>query len=113
MPGARPNYGYSETSPPICFDHTLLVGAAGSDYGVRGFFMAYTERSDAGLAEPVLDDPAGAAGLARRGRIVGGGADWTPSTVDPTTDTVYFDTGPAAPLYSRSCGRATTRAPTR
>src|SRR5437762_38259 len=41
VPGAFANYGYSETSAPVCFNNTLIVGAAGSDYGVRGFVMAY------------------------------------------------------------------------
>ena len=41
VPGASSNYGYSETSAPICANHRLVVGAAGSEYGVRGFVMAY------------------------------------------------------------------------
>ena len=41
VPGAYANYGYSETSAPICANHTVVIGAAGSDYGVRGFVMAY------------------------------------------------------------------------
>jgi quinohemoprotein ethanol dehydrogenase len=41
VPGASSNYGYSETSAPICGNHRLIVGAAGSEYGVRGFVMAY------------------------------------------------------------------------
>ena len=41
VPGASANYGYSETSAPICANHRLVVGAAGSEYGVRGFVMAY------------------------------------------------------------------------
>src|SRR3954471_16894690 len=40
VPGAYSNYGYSETSAPICANHTVVIGAAGSDYGVRGFVMA-------------------------------------------------------------------------
>ena len=58
------------------------------------------DRPEAGLAEPVLDDPARlpVAG-ARASRIVGGGAVWTPITVDTTTNTLYFGTGSATPLY--------------
>ena len=41
VPGASSSYGYSETSAPICANHRLIVGAAGSEYGVRGFVMAY------------------------------------------------------------------------
>ena len=42
VPGAGSNYGYSETSAPICADHRVIFGAAGSEYGTRGFVMAYT-----------------------------------------------------------------------
>ena len=31
VPGAYSNYGYSETSAPICANHTVVIGAAGSD----------------------------------------------------------------------------------
>ena len=31
--GASSNYGYSETSAPICANHRLVVGAAGSEIG--------------------------------------------------------------------------------
>ncbi len=59
VPGAQANYGYSETSAPICADNRLIVGAAGSEYGARGFVMAYkTPDARAGVARPVLDDPA-------------------------------------------------------
>src|SRR6185437_16657574 len=43
--GAAANYGYSETSAPVCADHKLILGAAGSEYGVRGFVMAYNTPS--------------------------------------------------------------------
>ncbi len=33
---ASTNYGYSETSAPICANHRVLVGAAGSEYGIGG-----------------------------------------------------------------------------
>ena len=36
---ASTNYGYSETSAPICANHRVLIGAAGSEYGIRGFVM--------------------------------------------------------------------------
>ena len=41
-PNASSNYGYSETSAPVCANHRVFVGAAGSEYGIRGFVMAYT-----------------------------------------------------------------------
>ena len=65
VPGAGSNYGYSETSAPICANHKVIAGAAGSEYGIRGYVMAWTPTAP-GVAEPCVDDPAGAAELARR-----------------------------------------------
>jgi glucose dehydrogenase len=53
VPGAQANYGYSETSAPICANHRLIVGAAGSEYGARGFVMAYR----AGSLAPAWPNP--------------------------------------------------------
>ena len=60
VPGASINYGYSETSAPVCANGRLVLGAAGSEFGVRGFVMAFrTLESGAGLGQSLLDDPAG------------------------------------------------------
>jgi alcohol dehydrogenase (cytochrome c) len=41
VPNASTNYGYSHTSAPICANHRVLMGAAGSEYGIRGYVMAW------------------------------------------------------------------------
>ena len=56
-------------------------------------------RSHAGLGEPVLDHPAGRHRVAQPARLVGGATNWTPETVDPTTNTLYFGTAAASPAY--------------
>jgi alcohol dehydrogenase (cytochrome c) len=100
VPGAVANYGYSETSAPICAKHHLIVGAAGSEYGVRGFVMAYnTPDLSPAWANPFWTIPPDNTGWRRLARLVGGGVVWTPTTVDPTTDTLYFGTGAATPPY--------------
>ena len=99
VPGASSNYGYSETSAPICANHRLIVGAAGSEYGVRGFVMAYHTRPHARLAEPVLDDPAGGTEWRHGGTLVGGGVTGRRRRSTPATNTLYFGTGSATPLY--------------
>ena len=59
VPGAATRYGYTETSAPICAEHRVITGAAGSEYGVRGFVMAFkTKRPLAGVGQPRLVDPA-------------------------------------------------------
>jgi len=99
VPGASSAYGYSETSAPICADHRLIIGAAGSEYGVRGFVMAYHTDLTPAWPNPFWTIPPGGTEWRRLGTLVGGGVVWTPTTVDPTTNTLYFGTGSATPLY--------------
>jgi alcohol dehydrogenase (cytochrome c) len=99
VPGASSNYGYSETSAPICADHRLIVGAAGSEYGVRGFVMAYHTDLTPAWPNPFWTIPPAGTEWRRLGTLVGGGVVWTPTTVDVTTNTLYFGTGSATPLY--------------
>src|SRR6266480_3657448 len=99
VPGAYSNYGYSETSAPICANHTVVVGAAGSDYGVRGFVMAYHTDLTPAWPNPFWTIPPAGTSWRRQGTLIGGGVVWTPTTVDTTTHTLYFGTGSATPLY--------------
>ena len=96
---ASTNYGYSETSAPICANHRVLFGAAGSEYGIRGFVMAYTTDLRPAWPNPFWTIPPDLQSWRRTSRVVGGGAVWTPVTVDSATNTVYFGTGSATPLY--------------
>src|SRR6266511_1811010 len=99
VPGASPNYGYSQTSAPVCVKNRVLMGAAGSEYGVRGYVMAYTPTLRPAWANPFWTIPPRQEGWRRASRIAGGGVVWTPVTADPSTNTVYFGTGSATPLY--------------
>jgi len=99
VPNAATNYGYSETSTPVCANHRLVIGAAGSEYGIRGFVMAYTTDLKPAWPSAFWTVPPDLQSWRRASRIVGGGAVWTPVTIDATTNTVYFGTGSATPLY--------------
>jgi PQQ-dependent dehydrogenase (methanol/ethanol family) len=100
VPGAQANYGYSETSAPICANHHLILGAAGSEYGARGFVMAYNTPSlTPAWANPFWTIPPNNTQWRKAARVVGGGIVWTPTTVDPTTNTLYIGTGAATPPY--------------
>src|SRR3954462_10972967 len=98
--GASGNAGYSETSAPICAHHRLIIGAAGSEYGVRGFVMAYrtTDLSPA-WANPFWTIPPDTTEWRKAARLVGGCTVWTPSTVDASSHTLYFGTAAASPAY--------------
>ena len=99
VPGAASSFGYSETSAPICANGKVVIGAAGSEYGVRGFVMAYHPDLTPAWPNPFWTIPPEGTSWRRLSRIVGGGVVWTPQTIDPTTNTLYFGTGSATPLY--------------
>ena len=94
VPNASANYGYSETSAPDLRERPARDRRG--RLGVRRPRLrdGVQDRPHAGLAEPVLDDPARPAVVAPPdSRIVGGGVVWTPVTIDARTNTVYFGTG--------------------
>ncbi|HEY3541250.1 MAG TPA: PQQ-binding-like beta-propeller repeat protein [Gaiellaceae bacterium] len=100
VPGASMNYGYSETSAPICANHRLIAGAAGSEYGVRGFVMAWrTNDLSPAWPNPFWTIPPAGTEWRRNSTLAGGGVVWTPTTVDTASSTLYFGTGSATPLY--------------
>jgi alcohol dehydrogenase (cytochrome c) len=99
VPGAASNFGYSETSAPICANGKVVIGAAGSEYGVRGFVMAYNTNLTPAWPNPFWTIPPEGTSWRKLSRIVGGGVVWTPQTIDTTTNTLYFGTGSATPLY--------------
>ena len=105
VPGATVGYGYSETSAPICADHTVIFGAAGSEYGVRGFVMAYHTNLTPAWPNPFWTVPPEGTEWRSLDRLAGGGVVWTPGTVDPDNrhalrrhrlrDAVLLPIGPA------------------
>src|SRR5580765_2613884 len=100
VPGALANYGYSETSAPICANHLVIAGAAGSDYGVRGFVMAWhADDLSPAWANPFWNIPPAGTEWRKAARLVGGCTTWTPVTVDSSTQTLYFGTAAASPAY--------------
>jgi alcohol dehydrogenase (cytochrome c) len=99
VPGAGSNYGYSETSAPTCANHRVVFGAAGSEYGTRGFVMAYTTNLTPAWPNPYWTIPPEQQSWRAASRIIGGGNVWTPVTIDASTNTVFFGTGSATPLY--------------
>ena len=102
VPDAKVEFGYSETQAPICYKDTLLLGASGSDYGVRGFVMAYKPDLTPAWANPFWTIPPEGQGWRRGGRYVGGGTNWNPVSVDTATDTVYVTTSNPSPIFDAS-----------
>jgi sulfocyanin len=83
VPDAKAEFGYYESSAPVCYDGKLYVGSSGGDNGVRGFVMAY-DPSDLSPAwdNPFWTVPPEGQGWRAHGRFHGGGSVWTPPTVD-------------------------------
>jgi alcohol dehydrogenase (cytochrome c) len=99
VPNASANYGYSQTSAPVCANGKLVMGAAGSEYGVRGYVMAFNTDLTPAWPNPYWTIPPELQQWRRLSRIVGGGVVWTPVSIDARTSTVYFGTGSGTPNF--------------
>lgn len=100
VPGANVEFGYSETQAPICYRNTLIFGASGSDYGVRGFVMAYHPDLTPAWPSPYWTIPPDLEGWRSETRAAGGGTNWNPVAIDPTTDTLYLTTSNPSPIFA-------------
>jgi alcohol dehydrogenase (cytochrome c) len=92
--------GFSLTSAPLVVGDLAIIGVAGGEYGVRGFFDAYEVATGKlawrhytvpGKGEPGVETWAGTS------YERGGAPAWTTGTYDPETDTLYWTTGNPAP----------------
>jgi alcohol dehydrogenase (cytochrome c) len=99
VPNASADYGYSQTSTAVCANGKLVLGAAGSEYGVRGYVMAFNTDLTPAWPNPYWTIPPELQSWRSRSRIVGGGVVWTPVTIDERTNTVYFGTGSGTPNF--------------
>ncbi|MQA74854.1 MAG: PQQ-binding-like beta-propeller repeat protein [Solirubrobacterales bacterium] len=98
--GAKPQLGYFNTAAPICYKGLLFVGTSGSDYGVRGFVMAYRAHDlSPAWANPYWTIPPDGQGWRAEGRFHGGGSVASAVAVDPETDTVYVPVGVPSPVF--------------
>lgn len=98
--GARPQLGYFNTAAPVCYRGLLFVGTSGSDYGVRGFVMAYrAENLSPAWANPYWTIPPEGQDWRAAGRFHGGGSVASAVTIDPETDVVYVPVGVPSPVF--------------
>jgi alcohol dehydrogenase (cytochrome c) len=96
---AKPEFGYYETTAPVCYQGTLLVGSSGSDNGVRGFFMGYNTDLTPAWANPYWTVPPEGQGWRSQGRFHGGGTNWMPPAIDEETGIAYFSTANPSPDF--------------
>src|SRR5262249_5568316 len=84
--------GYSVSSAPLIVKDLAIVGIAGGEYGVRGFFDAYDVKTGKLVwrhhTVPAKGEP-GAETWAGDSNERGGAPGWTTGAYDPETDTLF------------------------
>jgi alcohol dehydrogenase (cytochrome c) len=96
--------GYSMTGAPLAVGDKIIVGVAGSEFGIRGFLDAY----DAATGErawrfdtiPVPGTP-GSETWENDAWKTGGGSTWVTGSFDPALGLVYWGVGNPAPDFNR------------
>ena len=95
--------GFSATSMPMIVKDMAIIGIAGGEYGVRGFFDAYDVASGElrwrHYTVPAEGEP-GTETWAGDSYKTGGAPTWTSGAYDPATDTLYWTTGNPAPDWN-------------
>lgn len=99
-----PTKGEFFSSAPIAWRGLVFIGAAGGDWGIRGYVLALDANTGRErwrfYTVPVGDEP-GADSWPRPDTAPhGGGAMWTTYTLDPQTGELFVPTGNPAPDYA-------------
>jgi len=100
---AEPSQGYSLSGAPLIVNHSVVVGVAGSEYGIRGFLAAYDPKTGQkqwqfntipGPGEPGNETWSGDSWR------TGGGSTWVTGSYDPSLDLLYWGVGNPSPDFS-------------
>jgi alcohol dehydrogenase (cytochrome c) len=95
--------GHSATSMPMIVKDLAIIGIAGGEFGVRGFFDAYDIKTGElrwrHYTVPSEGEP-GVETWAGESWKTGGAPAWTSGAYDPETDTLYWTTGNPAPDWN-------------
>jgi alcohol dehydrogenase (cytochrome c) len=95
--------GESFPMPPLLFEDLVIVGPAGAERGIRGWIGAFRLADGAPLWKFYTIPHTGEAGAETWSEpgspLVGGGATWTPFTLDPARRTVYAAISNPAPDF--------------
>ncbi|MBK7948867.1 MAG: PQQ-dependent dehydrogenase, methanol/ethanol family [Deltaproteobacteria bacterium] len=99
--------GYSATSAPFVYASAAgtlaVVGVAGGEYGIRGFFDAYDVATGKRVWRHFTIPTAGEPGIetwAGKSYETGGAPAWTQGAYDAETDTLFWTTGNPAPDFN-------------
>ncbi|HSG87918.1 MAG TPA: PQQ-dependent dehydrogenase, methanol/ethanol family [Pseudomonadales bacterium] len=95
--------GHSATSMPMVVGDLAIIGIAGGEFGVRGFFDAYDVKTGERVWRHYTVPAAGEPGVETwegESWKTGGAPAWTSGAYDPDTDTLYWTTGNPSPDWN-------------
>jgi alcohol dehydrogenase (cytochrome c) len=99
---ADPDQGETFTMPPVIFEDLVIIGPAGSEVPIKGWVGAFKLKNGDPIwrfnTVPRPGEP-GAESWGATDAPTGGGAVWTPFSLDPTEGLVFVATGNPAPDF--------------
>jgi alcohol dehydrogenase (cytochrome c) len=100
---ADPRLGYSITEAPLVVKDKVVLGPAGGEYGIRGFFAAYDVATGREAWKfytvPAPGEP-GNETWAGDSWKHGSAASWSTGSFDPELNTIYWGTGNPGPDWN-------------
>jgi alcohol dehydrogenase (cytochrome c) len=98
-----PDRGESFPMPPVLFEDLVIVGPAGAERGIRGWVGAFRLADGAPVWKfytiPRPGEPGAETWSDPASSLVGGGATWTPFTLDPARGVVHAAISNPAPDF--------------
>lgn len=96
--------GYSMTGAPLAIKDKIVVGVAGAEFGIRGFFDAFDAKTGKQAWRfytiPGKGEPGNETWGPGDSWKTGGASVWGGGTYDPALNLLYFGTGNAGPDYN-------------
>ena len=95
--------GYAATGAPLVVGDKAIIGIAGGEYGIRGFFDAYDVATGERVWRHYTVPDAGEPGVetwAGESYKTGGAPTWNAGAYDPETHTLFWTTGNPAPDWN-------------
>ena len=100
---ADASQGYSFTMPPLIFENLIIIGPAGSERGVHGWVGAFNLTDGSPVWRfntiPEPDEPGAETWSDPTSELIGGGAVWTPFSLDLENELLYVAVSNPAPDF--------------